>query len=357
MPKEQSRVCPFCESKKRKLLYTQKYSGYFTHKIVQCLSCGFVFVGNTPPQSFYDKYYRDESKYEGVRQHEAHEDSTYELVWKFAKKHLDKSSSVLDIGCSTGSLLAFLKEKGYSNLYGIDPAPACRKVAKEKYGIKVDTYYIEDLKPKKKYDFIILSQVLEHLIDIKGAISKIHSLLREGGYLFIGIPDAGRFHINFEEPFGEFSTEHINFFTEKSLGPFMLGFTNVQFKSSGSALFSFWQRDDESDLNLKTYIELSKKKQVHLQKIIGTLPGEIAVWGVGALTRRLLVMTNLSKKAKIFVDSNPKMIGSKIGKMVVKSPESLKGVKYPILISSYKFKDEIRKTIKAKGLINKVYVV
>ena len=37
----------------------------------------------------------------------------------------DKNASILDVGCANGGLLEALRALGYSNLVGLDPAPAC----------------------------------------------------------------------------------------------------------------------------------------------------------------------------------------------------------------------------------------
>lgn len=347
------RPCPICFNKNNIGLYKQVFSGHFSHKIVKCMMCGFVFVENTPPQKYYDKYYKVESKYEGVRQHEAHEDSTYKLLKSFVLRYLNKDSEILDIGCSTGALLHNLFKNGYSNVQGIDPAPGCKKVAFEKYNIHVDINTIQNYKPKKKFNLIILSQVLEHLVHVRESIATMRLFLRDGGYVFIGVPDAGRFHKEFDEPFGEFSTEHINFFTEESLRFAMRGFRCIMMHSDGKALFSGWKLEDVND-PIYEYIKKSSLKQKKVEQIINGIQHKIVVWGVGALTRRLLLATNLKRKVLFFVDSVPNLIGKKIEGINIEDPIILKNIKNPILISSYKFHDEILKTIKKRKITNKI---
>jgi len=312
MKNQHNRPCPICFSQKFIPLHEQSFSGHFTHNIVKCNDCGFVFVNNTPPQAFYDKYYTEESKYEGVRQHEAHETTTKRVLLQYLRLHVHKNAEILDVGCSTGSFLAFLKNKGYSHVVGIDPAPECKRVAKEKYGILVETKNIDNYNPKKKFDVVILSQVLEHLVHVRTSIEKIKSYLNDDGYLFIGVPDAGRFHQQFDEPFGEFSTEHINFFTENSLDITMRGFDRALMKSDGKALFSSWRNTKGEEDAIEEYIRKSTVKQGRVNRVIHSLPRRVIVWGVGALTRRLLLTTSLKKRVKFFVDSSPNLVGKMI---------------------------------------------
>ncbi len=62
---------------------------------------------------------------------------------------------------------------------------------------------------------------MEHIRDLDNAVSQIRGLLREGGRVYIDVPDAGRFTADADAPFQEFSTEHINFFSTRSLSNLM----------------------------------------------------------------------------------------------------------------------------------------
>ncbi len=70
--KRKYRNCPLCGSNNKNVLYKQKFAERFSHRIVFCNNCSFIFVDNTPSNKYYKKYYRSESKYEGVRAHEEH---------------------------------------------------------------------------------------------------------------------------------------------------------------------------------------------------------------------------------------------------------------------------------------------
>lgn len=352
-----ARNCPLCNTDNNVILYTQIFSGHFSHTIVGCKNCNFIYVANTPPQEYYIKYYKKESKYEGVRKHEAHEEITKKEINKFLNKNIKKNARILDVGCSTGSLLFYIKNKGYKNVSGIDPAPKCKLVAKKQYGLDVATYDLDSFHPKKKYDLIILSQVLEHLIDVKESIKKISSWLKDDGYIFIGVPNAEKFYLNFKEPFGEFSTEHINFFTEASLYFLMNNFKNVSMKSDDLVLFSVWKKLTQNNNKFLNYIKLSEKKLTKMQKVINKLPQDTIVWGVGALTRRLLATTQLRDKVLFFVDSSSNLTGKSIDGLQIYNSDILKEYNNPIFISSYKFKDEIIKDIESKKYSNKIFTI
>ncbi len=348
------RSCPICLYSKYELLHVQKYAEHFEHKIVICSLCGFVYVNNVPSQKYYDEYYKNQSKYEGTRQHEMHDEFTYRQFDYILKKFVPKNSNILEVGCSIGKLLEFIKNKGYRNLLGVEPAPECKAIAKKEHGISVVTSTLDNFITTKKYDLIIFSAVLEHLTDLRKAIIKSYSLLNENGMIYICVPDAGKFFKKFDEPFGEFSTEHINFFTEQSLYQLMNNCDKVFIKSDSKAILSLWRKKNIKNSGVNKYIALSQKKMKNILKTIDLLPNNTIVWGVGALTQRLLKTTKIKKKIFKFVDSNKNLIGKEIEGINILSPDELIKYNNPVLISSFGFKDEIIKEIKKRKLKNKI---
>ena len=348
------RVCPICLHNKSKLLYTQKFADHFEHKIVSCLLCGFIYVNNIPSQKFYNDYYRDQSKYIGIRQHEMHDVFTNTVFESILKKLIQKKAHILEIGCATGKLLNYIKKKGYTNIKGIEPAPECKDIALKTYDISIITSTLEEYHTHEKFDFIILSAVLEHIVDIRSSIIKIDSLLKDNGIIFICVPDAGRFYKVFNEPFGEFSTEHINFFTQRSLSHLFSKFENIFEKSDSHALVSLWRKEDKNEKRMCKYIILSERKMKKIHKTIQTLPQNTIIWGAGALTQRLLKTTSIKSKIYTFIDSNKNLSGKQLEGIDILSPDKLKEFSNPILISSYGFKDEIMKQIIKMKIKNKI---
>ncbi|PIR13737.1 hypothetical protein COV49_01155 [Candidatus Falkowbacteria bacterium CG11_big_fil_rev_8_21_14_0_20_39_10] len=343
------RNCPICGNTSSKLIYKQRYSKELLHNIESCKACGFVYVSNSYSQEFYNKYYKDMSKYEDTRDSDLHEVSLGVI-----RQYLLKNDEVLDIGCSTGHLLHLLKKKGYNSLLGLDPAPRCKEIAKEKYDVNVVTDTIESFKNKRKFDFVILATVLEHLEELKESLKKISSLVSDEGKIFISVPNAGNFYQDFEEPFGEFSTEHINFFSSFYLQLLLPEYSCMFIKSDNVAIFSVWQKITSLKKSVDEYIKKSTAKLDRINRIIDKAPNSMIIWGAGSLTMRLLQTTDLRNKVDRFVDRNLNMIGKSIDGIPIISPEDLENYNAPILISSYKFKNEIVNEIKKRGLKNKI---
>jgi len=106
-----------------------------------------------------------------------------------------KDSRILDIGCGFGNLLIALKNYGYTNVKGIDISS---EVIEFGNSIELNVEIISDLidysiNCKDKFDFIIISHVLEHIekdVIIDTLLHIREYLLDDGGALLIMVPNA-----------------------------------------------------------------------------------------------------------------------------------------------------------------------
>lgn len=117
---------------------------------------------------------------------------------KYLKKYFpeSKNAKILDIGCGQGRLLQSAKNEGYTSLLGIDISQnailQCKGLGLEVILINDITEFSNNYK-EKKFDFIILSHVLEHIKkdDIIATLFAIrNNLLSKDGKLFIAVPNA-----------------------------------------------------------------------------------------------------------------------------------------------------------------------
>ena len=89
----------------------------------------------------------------------------YSLLEKQYRYFIPEGKRVLEIGCSTGDLLAALNP---SWGVGIDISPEMVKLAKSKYpSLHFYTGNIQDIAVKEKFDYIVLSGLVGELEDIQ----------------------------------------------------------------------------------------------------------------------------------------------------------------------------------------------
>jgi SAM-dependent methyltransferase len=345
------------------------------YDVVVCTSCGFVYADGIPSQASLDLYYRDLSKYENsIRDgRESSFDSKRFLRTAEAIRQgiPSRDSRILEIGCSTGGLLAALREMGFRNVLGLDPSPACTEYARRVHGIPVLTGALSDMPELEETDFVIMVAVLEHIHDLAGALHQIRQLLTPSGRVYVEVPDAARFSMFRGAPFQQFSIEHINFFSARSLTDLMStnGFGALsgghEVRASSETglepvVYGIFEvaaptsmeivPDWETEKAVLDYIEHCSAADAPIRTTIDELVAEgltILVWGVGTHTQRLLASGNLARaNIAAFVDSNPKYQGKQLNGVPVLSPDALKARPEPILISSQVFEHEIVRQIR-----------
>ena len=85
----------------------------------------------------------------------------YQNLKEILREFVPVDKTVLEIGCGTGDILASVEPK-----YGIgaDLSPKMIEIAKSKYnGFTNLDFYVSDEIPKRKFDFILMIDVIEHL--------------------------------------------------------------------------------------------------------------------------------------------------------------------------------------------------
>ena len=124
-----------------------------------------------------------------------------------------KEDVILDVACGNGSILRYLQSRGYQNLEGLEISEyAVNRLSTE--GILMHRGMLPRLAiPDARYDMVIASQVLEHLIRRRTLVREIRRVLKPGGRAFVFVPD------NCLGPIDE--PEHVMVYTAESLKRFL----------------------------------------------------------------------------------------------------------------------------------------
>ncbi len=101
-----------------------------------------------------------------------------------------KGKKLLEIGSGEGFLLEWFEKNGY-DVFGIEPSKDNLSVIQKKIKKgKCITGFIEDAYTiKERFNVIVISHVLEHLVDCKDPLIELGKLLEPGGVIFIEVPN------------------------------------------------------------------------------------------------------------------------------------------------------------------------
>ncbi|PLX27420.1 hypothetical protein C0583_03860 [Candidatus Parcubacteria bacterium] len=160
---------------------------------------------------------------------------TYNKVGGFRKKAIlgfisKNRTVVLDIGCSDGELGEIIKVEKECRVWGVDISHESIEQASK----KIDKTFVVDIDMElakwpgeivaQKFDYIILSEVLEHMLHPEEVLRKAKELLNSDGKIIITVPNILFWKNRLRIFFGNFDYEdkglmdrgHIHFFSWKS---------------------------------------------------------------------------------------------------------------------------------------------
>jgi 2-polyprenyl-3-methyl-5-hydroxy-6-metoxy-1,4-benzoquinol methylase len=390
--KNLQRPCPVCEGERGDVLHHQKFAVSDDYPlpdeydVVICASCGMVYADPPATQADYDRFYATCSIYEQPAEAQAGTTPPEDMARLqqagalFAKHIPSREARILDVGCANGGLLQVLSSLGFVNLVGVDPSPACvrntRNGGRESYQGELAHLPAE----AGCCDAVILTSVLEHVLDVKAAISALVSVCSGNGRIFLEVPDASAYADYLHAPLQDINTEHINHFSIASLRNLMAQFgfapvleERVVVAGPSGLLFPVleigYERrpgrvqqsrliDSTFRIQMERYINESSVMMQEIDQQLRSVlasSAEVIVWGTGQLTMKLLCDTAL-KDAEVvaFVDGNPVNVGKTLRGVPIIRPDQLKNQGAPIVLATLLHTQGIRDRINSLGLTNPV---
>jgi 2-polyprenyl-3-methyl-5-hydroxy-6-metoxy-1,4-benzoquinol methylase len=190
--------CPICDSIGN---YTVIYKSNFNHsdfntdvfsarrlpdvihyQIVKCRNDNLVRSCPVYDSSVIENLYKS-SKLNYTEQIENLTNSYLEALDKVLSK-LDMDAKILEVGCGNGFILKALSERGYSNLYGIEPSSDAAAKADDSIRNKITVDFLKDgIYENGYFDCIVFFQTLDHIYEPVQFLNTCYNLLVPGGFI------------------------------------------------------------------------------------------------------------------------------------------------------------------------------
>lgn len=182
-----------------------------------CTACGLTqLVHDIPPALFYDNYITLSNwKYQP---HVAHEVGLIRSL-----DGIGPQTPILEIGSNDGLFLAALRDAGFADLHGIEPAADAHAYAQSRGLRSTHAYLTRELAAtiaatRGRFGLIASRQNLEHIADLATVRAAVELLLDDGGYFLVEVPDFASMIDSLDFALWE---EHVNHFTPGTLDAFM----------------------------------------------------------------------------------------------------------------------------------------
>ncbi len=229
--------------------------------------------------------------------------------------------------------------------------------------------------PERRYDLVLLSHVLEHVLDLRSALRSIGTWLADDGLVYVEVPDAGAYAEHPRAPFYYFDSEHINHFDAAHLANFLLrgGYAPVAqgrkhlMLADGAPYPAVWvtaRRQNQAacaaapavDFSLREHLlaYIAQSEAASSNALIDEYAATgqpVVIWGAGQNTMRLMQSSRLADcNIVAIVDGDTRKQGQEFAGHTVRAPQSLAALKHQpppvVLISaaihSRRIADELR---------------
>lgn len=373
MPQVQ-RPCPVCRHTQATMVFDNRMAPVggldMSYTIGRCGHCGFHYAQQLADDASFARYYQSVSKYDVASKISAIDQTRIDAAIRICERNVPKGCMIVDLGCGYGALLGCMARAGWTNLHGVDPAPNSAQRAKEMFGltnVHLGTMNsAHEVVALEQAGVVCVMAVLEHLPNLRADVQALLARLQPGCRILIEVPALDLFRTLGAEPFGEFSLEHIQFFSATSLSNFFselgahkIAMHNVELPmlQSGS-LFGLFEKSDvaevstlmrEEDTTFNTYLQGSQAALLAALKRIPQRP--FIIYGAGSHTARLLPQLEQDYGAQIagVVDGNTNLKGKTIGRWTIEAPNVLEArPELAVLVSSFRSQNEIAKSLRQR---------
>ncbi len=199
LPRETVIRCNLCSSDRNVIVSARDRYG-LPFRTAMCLHCGLLYLVDRLTEKSYDEFYRTgtyrticsqfNATNHNVAQIQADQLDYSKKIIRIAEGYLNGRAGgrLLDVGGSTGIVCHELAK--HFNMLGtvIDPSEEEAEAART-LGLNSVVGLVENWQPEERFDVVLLCRSIEHVADLRKALSRIRELMRPDGLLFCDIAE------------------------------------------------------------------------------------------------------------------------------------------------------------------------
>ncbi len=198
------KACPICSATEFQKVFDciDHYVSGETFEIIECKTCGMRITDDFPDEKTIGKYYEAADYISHSDTKKGIVNQVYHFVRQYMLKKkarwVEKSSgrktgSILDVGTGTGYFANAMKKRNW-DVSIVEQSDAAREFAEKNFGLSGSPSITEfAVQSSKKLDVITLWHVLEHIENLKEAMTHFHQMLQKNGTLIIAVPNCNSF--------------------------------------------------------------------------------------------------------------------------------------------------------------------
>jgi 2-polyprenyl-3-methyl-5-hydroxy-6-metoxy-1,4-benzoquinol methylase len=197
---------------------------------VRCAKCGLVQINPQPLQDEIKRRYGEGSGQDYLAYELANEkaflnlellalnDVGFEKLEKELFANGKNAVRILDVGCATGSLLAFLRQRGWETT-GVEINETQAEYGRRERKLDVRKGPLEQIHFSDGcFNAVIASHLIEHLNDPASFVAEAYRILADGGRFFVTTPNIAGFQARlFKGRWRSAIFDHLYLFSVKTL--------------------------------------------------------------------------------------------------------------------------------------------
>jgi 2-polyprenyl-3-methyl-5-hydroxy-6-metoxy-1,4-benzoquinol methylase len=216
------------------------------HQIVKCKNCGLMYAFPLPVRNF-NIYAAKSPTLSPLKRddppilHSLDKLPDYKSISADLQKYIPKGR-ILDIGCSIGTFLHFLREAGWE-VMGVELDACAVRFAHQEFGLTILNDPVESLDSVQhhdSFDAVTMLHMIEHLDDPASTLEVVWRLLKPSGVIVVETPmfDSLMFKLLRRRERSLSCNGHIFFYTVDTLSQLLarIGFEVIAWRKMGRTL-------------------------------------------------------------------------------------------------------------------------